>query len=61
MDILSLLNWRYATKRMTGKKIPQEKVEVILESIRLSASSIGLQPYRVIVVEDRDLLEKIKP
>lgn len=61
MDILSLLNWRYATKRMTGKKIPQEKVEVILESIRLSASSIGLQPYRVLVIEDKDLLEKIKP
>lgn len=61
MDILSLLNWRYATKRMTGKKIPREKVEIILESIRLSASSIGLQPYRVLVIEDRDLLEQIKP
>jgi nitroreductase / dihydropteridine reductase len=61
MDILSLLNWRYAAKRMTGKKIPQEKIEVILESIRLSASSIGLQPYRVIVIEDSALLEQIKP
>jgi nitroreductase len=46
---------------MTGKKIPQEKIEVILESIRLSASSIGLQPYRVIVIEDSALLEQIKP
>ncbi len=61
MDILSLLNWRYATKRMNGQKIPQEKIDVILESIRLSASSIGLQPYRVIVIEDRNLLEQIKP
>ncbi|MBC7915192.1 MAG: nitroreductase family protein [Pyrinomonadaceae bacterium] len=61
MDILSLLNWRYATKRMTGKKIPQEKIEVILESIRLSASSLGLQPYKIIVIENRDLLEQIKP
>ncbi|MFD2163357.1 NAD(P)H-dependent oxidoreductase [Paradesertivirga mongoliensis] len=61
MDILSLLNWRYAAKRMTGQKIPQEKVEVILESIRLSASSIGLQPYRVIVIEDPSLLAQIKP
>jgi len=61
MDILSLLNWRYAAKRMTGKKVPQEKLEVILESIRMSASSIGLQPYRVIVIDDKALLEKIKP
>jgi nitroreductase / dihydropteridine reductase len=55
------LNWRYATKRMNGQKIPQEKVDVILESIRLSASSIGLQPYRVIVINNPELLEKIKP
>ncbi|MBC8054031.1 MAG: NAD(P)H-dependent oxidoreductase [Sphingobacteriaceae bacterium] len=61
MDILSLLNWRYAAKRMTGKKVPQEKIEIILESIRLSASSIGLQPYRVIVIENPIRLEQIKP
>jgi nitroreductase len=61
MDILSLLNWRYAAKRMNGNKIPQEKIEIILESVRLSASSIGLQPYRVIVIENPVVLEKIKP
>lgn len=60
MDILSLLNWRYATKRMNGNKVPQEKLDIILESVRLSASSIGLQPYRLIVVEDEALLEKIQ-
>ena len=61
MDIVSLLNWRYAAKRMTGKKIPQEKIDIILESIRLSASSIGLQPYRVFVIQDTAILEQIKP
>ena len=61
MDIVSLLNWRYAAKRMTGKKIPQEKIDIILESIRLSASSIGLQPYRVFVIQDPAILEQIKP
>lgn len=61
MDILSLLNWRYATKRMNGNKIPQEKIDIILESVRLSASSIGLQPYRVIVIENPEILKQIKP
>ena len=61
MDIVSLLNWRYAAKRMTGKKIPQEKIDIILESIRLSASSIGLQPYLVFVIQDPAILEQIKP
>jgi len=61
MDILKLLNWRYATKRMNGKKVPQAKIDNILESIRLSASSIGLQPYTIYVIEDKTLLEKILP
>jgi nitroreductase len=46
---------------MNGNKVPQEKLEVILESVRLSASSIGLQPYRLIVIEDPAVLEQIKP
>ncbi len=61
MNILSALNWRYATKSMNGNAVPQDKIDVILESIRLSASSIGLQPYNVIVISDKELLEKIKP
>src|SRR5690606_3566809 len=36
-------------------------VDIILESIRLSASSMGLQPYQVLVISNRELLEKIKP
>lgn len=60
MDFLEALNWRYATKRMNGQKVPQEKVNRILEATRLSASSMGLQPYSVIVVEDPELREKIK-
>ena len=46
---------------MNGNKVPKEKLDTILESVRLSASSIGLQPYRLIVVEDEALLEQIKP
>lgn len=46
---------------MNGNRVPQEKINIILESIRLSASSMGLQPYNVIVISDRELLEKIKP
>lgn len=61
MDILKLLNWRYATKKMTGAKLPQEKLDRILDAIRLSASSYGLQPYTVLVIEDPELRKKIQP
>ena len=61
MNVLESLNWRYATKRMTGEKVPPEKVESILEAARLAPTSSGLQPFTILSVSDRDLLEKIKP
>ena len=59
MTLIEKLNWRYATKRMNGTKVPQEKIDRILEAIRLSPTSFGLQPFKVIVVEDPALREKI--
>ena len=59
MSLLDKLNWRYATKRMNGTKVPQEKVNRILEAIRLAPTSFGLQPFKVIVIEDAALREEI--
>ncbi|QRX63958.1 NAD(P)H-dependent oxidoreductase [Dysgonomonadaceae bacterium zrk40] len=59
MNIIEPLQWRYATKRMTGGKIPEKELESILEAIRLAPSAYGLQPYRVIVTENRELIEQI--
>jgi nitroreductase / dihydropteridine reductase len=59
MNLIEKLNWRYATKRMNGKKVPQEKINRILEAIRLAPTSFGLQPFKVFVVEDEKLREKI--
>ncbi|PSK89246.1 NAD(P)H-dependent oxidoreductase [Taibaiella chishuiensis] len=60
MELIEKLNWRYAAKRMNGKKIPAEKLDHILEAIRLSASSAGLQPYKVLVISDAATKEKLK-
>ncbi len=61
MDYIKQLNWRYAAKRMNGKTIPQEKIDRILEAIRLSASSMGLQPYTILVIENEEVRKKIQP
>ena len=61
-DILSLLSWRYAAKKMDATQVvPEEKVERILEAIRLSASSSGLQPYQVLVITDPEIKAQIRP
>jgi len=60
-ELLQKLKWRYATKKMNAAKaVPQEKVDRILEAVRLTASSSGLQPYEVIVVTNKALREKIQ-
>ncbi len=59
--LLDLLQWRYATKKMDPKQaVSDDKVEQILEAIRLTATSSGLQPYEVIVVTNTQVREKIK-
>lgn len=59
MELLEAMNWRYAAKKMNGQTVPAEKIDTILESIRLSASSVGLQPYNVIVIDNHELKGKI--
>jgi len=59
MSLIDKLNWRYATKRMNGTKVPQEKVNRILEAIRLAPTSFGLQGFKVIVIENEELREQI--
>lgn len=61
MSLLEDLNWRYATKKMNGQPVPQEKVDYIIEAARLAPSSSGLQPYRLFVITNKELLEQIKP
>ena len=61
-NIIENRTWRYATKKFDStKKISDEDFELLLESVRLSASSYGLQPYHIFVVSDQEIREKLKP
>ena len=61
MELLKVLNERYATKKMNGAIVPEEKVEAIVEAARLAPTSSGLQPFKVIVITNKELKEKIVP
>lgn len=61
MSFLANLNWRYATKKYdTAAKLAPEKLEQILEAIRMAPSANGYQPYDVIVVSNNGVREKLK-
>ena len=58
---LNSLNWRFATKKFdTNKKVCTEDIQKIKDSIRLSPSSFGIQPFRVVVIEDQKLKQELK-
>jgi len=60
-NYLESLNWRYATKKFNPEKqISDEDLNTLLEAIRLSPSSYGLQPYHVFIIKDKELREKLK-
>ncbi len=55
------LNWRYATKQFDpNKKLAEKDWLVLEESLRLSPSSYGLQPWKFLVVQNKDLRAKLK-
>ncbi len=60
-QILDALNWRYAVKKFDpDKRIPQQMLDELLEVLRLTPSSYGLQPWKFVVVETPALREKLK-
>lgn len=59
-ETLEKLQWRYACKRFDpNKKLSEEKLAILEESFNLTATSYGLQPLRMIVVEDQEVKNKL--
>ena len=62
MNYLEALNQRYSVKKFEKRlQVPADILENILEAGKLSASSLGLQPYRIIVAESNGIKEKLIP
>lgn len=61
MALKDALHWRYATKSYNGERVAQEKIDSILEAIRLAPSSSGLQPFKVLVITNPELRAQLQP
>lgn len=60
MSLVKAMEWRYATKKYdTSKQISNEQFDDLLTSVQLAPSSYGLQPYKLIIVDDPAKLEQI--
>ena len=54
------MGWRYATKKMKASTpVPQEKVDAIIEAVRMAPTSSGLQPFELFVITNNELRAEI--
>ena len=62
MNHIEKLNWRYATKDFdTVKKLNEEQLKTLAESLRLAASSFGLQPWKFLIISNQEMRRKLLP
>lgn len=59
MELIKNLQWRYAVKKYTDELVTEDKIDQIIKAINLSASSCGIQPYRLIVVTNPEIRHKL--
>ena len=60
MSIIEALEKRYATKKFNSlKNIPEEQINLITEAFNLTATSYGLQPYKLLVVQNKIIQNKL--
>lgn len=59
MKVVNALNWRYAVRKFSAEAIADEQVRELMTATSLSASSYGLQPYRLLVVKSAEIRRQL--
>jgi nitroreductase len=60
MDILKSLQWRYATKKFdTTKTLTSQQINILKEAFNLTATSYGLQPIKMVIIQNKELQKKL--
>ena len=61
MESIKALQWRYATKRFDDERLLSvEKIDKLKQAFNLTATSYGLQPLKLVVVQNKELQEKLR-
>ncbi len=61
MNFEQITKERFATKSFDGKGVPEEKIEKLFELIRNAPSSFNIQPWKIMVIKDKTMKEKLFP
>jgi nitroreductase len=61
MDFLELATSRYSVRSYESRPVEQEKLDRILEAVRLAPSGTNRQPWRFVVVRDPEIRRQLVP
>lgn len=59
MDLIKNLQWRYAVKKYSEESVSEDKIDQIVEAVNLTASSCGIQPYRLFVITNPEIRQRL--
>lgn len=59
MELIKNLQWRYAVKKYSDESVSEDKIDRIVEAINLTASSCGIQPYRLFVITNPEVRQRL--
>lgn len=59
MELIQIMKNRRSVRKYTGGKIPEDKLNLILQAGLLAPSSKNIRPVEFVVVEDNNALEKL--
>lgn len=59
MELIKNLQWRYAVKKYSDELVSEDKIDQIIESVNLTASSCGIQPYRLFVITNPEVRHRL--
>ena len=62
MNIIQSLQWRYATKKFDpNRSLSEEQINTLKEAFNLTATSYGLQPIKMVIVENKEIQQQLVP
>ena len=60
MKSIESLKWRYAVKKFNSeKKLSASQIETLKQAVNLTATSYGLQPIKLLVIQNKSIQKKL--
>lgn len=60
MNSIDKLKWRYAVKKFNdNKSLTEAQINTLKEAFNLTATSYGLQPIKLVVIQNKDIQQKL--